>query len=257
MHSLFLPFHLIILGDCRLKLYGGTLKQGVGSFKEVQISLSRDISTGETLKAHLISVLNSMSSELGLKAIPFDAALYIHFKYSTYPRMAILDPVNKIPSKNKKKFKCSLSKPRKNYEICVSNLNEYLVDPQGKSPAPRRKKLTKIRQRANVTDAIQNQELFNEILTEQRNFREGTMNLLDTAQTATRIVQGPNIKPQISNLRILCQKFLSAASLVAMEAPPQRLQLVSPSQTAYFRMHSALVSELNSFISTVEKQYSV
>ena len=131
-----------------------------------------------------------------------------------------------------------------------------MVDPQGKSPAPQRKKLTKIRQRANVTDAIQNQELFNEILTEQRNFRDVTMNFLDTAQTATRITQGPNIQPQIVNLRVLCQKFLSAASLVAMEAPPPSSGLVSPSQTAYFKLHSALVSDLNSFISTVEKQYA-
>ena len=89
------------------------LKQGVGAFKEVQISLSMDISTGETHKAHLISVLNSRSSEFGLKPIPFDAPLFIHFKYSTYPWIVILDPVNKIPSKNKKNSKLLSPNPEK------------------------------------------------------------------------------------------------------------------------------------------------
>ena len=54
MHSLFFPFHLIILGDCRFKVYGGTLKQGVGSFKEVQISLSRDIFRVEKLSKPIL-----------------------------------------------------------------------------------------------------------------------------------------------------------------------------------------------------------
>ena len=42
------------------------------------------------------------------------------------------------------------------------------------------------------------------------------MNLLDAAQSATQVTQSLNIKPQITNLQVLGQKFLSAASLIAM-----------------------------------------